>query len=148
MQLPVVFNDRYQLFRKIGEGGLAEVFQAQDMSLGRIVAVKVLREQSTRDPTFLVNFHREAQSAARLSNPYIVAVYDFGQYQNRPYIVLEWVPGSDLRTLITDHGALPVDQAVEYAIQICSAVGTAHRAGLVHGDLKPGNILFSGTIQV
>ena len=147
MQLPVVFNDRYQLFRKIGEGGLAEVFQAQDMSLGRIVAVKVLREQFTRDPTFLVNFHREAQSAARLSNPYIVAVYDFGQYQNRPYIVLEWVPGSDLRTFINEHRIVPVEQAVEYAVQICSAVGTAHRAGLVHGDLKPGNILINSSNQ-
>lgn len=148
MQLPVVFNDRYRLFKKIGEGGLAEVFQAQDMSLGRMVAVKVLREQFTRNATFLVNFHREAQSAARLNNAYIVAVYDFGQYNNRPYIVMEWIPGSDLRTLLNDNGALPVDQAVEYAIQICSAVGTAHRAGLVHGDLKPGNILITTDNQV
>ncbi|RME98733.1 MAG: serine/threonine protein kinase, partial [Chloroflexi bacterium] len=90
MQLPVIFNDRYRLVKKIGEGGLAEVFQAQDMSLDRLVAVKVLREQFTRDSAFLVNFHREAQSAAKLNNAYIVAVYDFGQYQNRPYIVMEW----------------------------------------------------------
>jgi len=143
MQLPVVFNDRYQLFKKIGEGGLAEVFQAQDMSLGRMVAVKVLREQFTRDPTFLVNFHREAQSAARLNNPYIVAVYDFGQYSNRPYIVLEWIQGSDLRTVINEQITVSPEQAVEYGIQICSAVGAAHRAGLVHGDLKPGNILIT-----
>lgn len=143
MQLPVVFNDRYQLFKKIGEGGLAEVYQAQDMSLGRSVAVKVLRVQYTRDPSFLVNFHREAQSAAKLSNPYIVAVYDFGQFNNRPYIVMEWVPGSDLRTVLNNQGKIPVEQAVEYTIQVCSAVGTAHRAGLVHGDLKPGNILIT-----
>lgn len=148
MQLPVVFNDRYQLFKKIGEGGLAEVFQAQDMSLARMVAVKVLREQFTRDATFLVNFHREAQSAAKLNNTYIVAVYDFGQYSNRPYIVMEWIPGSDLRTRLNDQGALPVEQAIEYTIQICSAVGTAHRAGLVHGDLKPGNILITTGNQV
>ncbi|RME70535.1 MAG: serine/threonine-protein kinase [Chloroflexi bacterium] len=141
MELPVIFNDRYRLYKKIGEGGLAEVFKAQDMSLGRVVAVKVLRREYTRNPNFLVNFHREAQSAARLSNPYIVAVYDFGQHQHRPYIVLEYIPGSDLRTLIHEKGKLPVDQAVEFAIQICTAVGTAHRAGLVHGDLKPGNIL-------
>jgi serine/threonine-protein kinase len=143
MQLPVVFNDRYQLVRKIGEGGLAEVFQAQDMSLGRMVAVKVLREQFTYDPTFLVNFHREAQSAAKLNNAYIVAVYDFGQYLTRPYIVMEWIPGSDLRARINEQGVIPVEQMVEYTIQICSAVGTAHRAGLVHGDLKPGNILIN-----
>jgi serine/threonine-protein kinase len=143
LQLPVVFNDRYQLIKKIGEGGLAEVYQAQDMALGRMVAVKALRPQYTRSPGFLVNFHREAQSAARLSDSYIVAVYDFGQDKNRPYIVLEWVPGSDLRTLIDEQSALPVDQVVEYGIQICSAVGAAHRAGLVHGDLKPGNILIT-----
>jgi len=147
MQLPVIFNDRYQLIKKIGEGGLAEVYQAQDMSLGRMVAVKVLREQFTRDPTFLVNFHREAQSAARLNNAYIVAVYDFGQYNNRPYIVLEWIPGSDLRTVINEQGSLPINQAVEYGIHICSAVGAAHRAGLVHGDLKPGNILITSANQ-
>jgi predicted Ser/Thr protein kinase len=148
MQLPVVFNDRYQLVRKIGEGGLAEVFQAQDMSLGRMVAVKVLREQFTRDPAFLVNFHREAQSAARLNNTYIVAVYDYGQYQNRPYIVMEWISGSDLRSRLNDVKKLPVTQAVEYTIQICSAVGNAHRAGLVHGDLKPGNIMLTHAGQV
>lgn len=143
MQLPVVFNDRYRLFKKIGEGGLAEVYQAHDMSLDRMVAVKVLREQFTQDPTFLVNFHREAQSAARLNNPYIVAVYDFGQYHNRPYIVMEWISGSDLRTLIHERVTIMVDRAVEFAIQVCSAVGAAHRAGLVHGDLKPGNILIT-----
>ncbi|MCB0165679.1 MAG: protein kinase [Anaerolineae bacterium] len=147
MQLPVVFNDRYQLFKKIGEGGLAEVYQAQDMSLGRSVAVKVLRVQYTRDPAFLVNFHREAQSAAKLSNPYIVAVYDFGQFNNRPYIVMEWVPGFDLRTILNNQGKIPVEQAVEFTIQVCSAVGTAHRAGLVHGDLKPGNILITPNKQ-
>jgi serine/threonine-protein kinase len=148
MQLPIVFNDRYQLIKKIGEGGLAEVFQAQDMSLGRMVAVKVLRLQYAQDPSFLVNFHREAQSAAKLNNPYIVAVYDFGQYQDRPYIVMEWIPGSDLRAALNQRGRLPLEQAVEYAIQICSAVGTAHRAGLVHGDLKPGNILITPQNQV
>ncbi len=147
IQLPVIFNDRYQLFKKIGEGGLAEVYQAQDMSLGRMVAVKVLRPQYTRDPNFLVNFHREAQSAARLSDSYIVAVYDFGQYRDRPYIVLEWIPGSDLRAALDKQRKILTDRAVEYAIQVCSAVGAAHRAGLVHGDLKPGNILITSTNQ-
>lgn len=148
LQLPVVFNDRYQLIKKIGEGGLAEVFQAQDMALGRIVAVKVLRPQYTRDPNFLVNFHREAQNAAKLSDPHIVAVYDFGQDKSRPYIVMEWVAGSDLRAMIDQQGAVPVNQAAEYAAQICAAVGTAHRAGFVHGDLKPGNILITNNNQI
>jgi serine/threonine-protein kinase len=147
MNLPVIFNDRYQLIKKIGEGGLAEVYQAQDMSLGRIVAVKVLRPEYTRDPNFLVNFHREAQSAARLNDSYIVAVYDFGQYRDRPYIVLELITGADLRSRINELGKIPVDQAVDFTIQICSAVGAAHRAGLVHGDLKPGNILITPANQ-
>ena len=147
MELPVIFNDRYQLVKKIGEGGLAEVYQAQDMSLGRMVAVKVLRPQYTRDPNFLVNFHREAQNSAKLSDSYIVAVYDFGQAQGRPYIVMEWVPGSDLRTLIDDQGKIAIGQAVTFGVQICSAVGTAHRAGIVHGDLKPGNILVTPSNQ-
>lgn len=148
LQLPVVFNDRYQLIKKIGEGGLAEVYQAQDMALGRMVAVKVLRPQYTRNPNFLVNFHREAQSAAKLNDPHIVAVYDFGQDKDRPYIVLEWIAGSDLRTIMDEQGALPYSLAVDYTIQTCSAVGTAHRAGLVHGDLKPGNILIANNNQV
>jgi len=147
MELPVVFNNRYQLIKKIGEGGLAEVYQAQDMALGRMVAVKALRSQYTRDPGFLVNFHKEAQSVARLSDMFIVAVYDFGQDKSRPYIVFEWVPGSDLRKVLDDQQKLLVNQVVEYGIQICSAVGTAHRAGLVHGDLKPGNILVTPNNQ-
>ncbi|MDM8520979.1 protein kinase [Anaerolineales bacterium HSG6] len=147
MKLPVVFNNRYQLIKKIGEGGLAEVYQAQDMALGRMVAVKALRDQYTRDPSFLVNFHREAQSVARLSDPFIVAVYDFGQDEARPYIVFEWIPGSDLRTLLDEQKILSPNQVVEYGIQICSAVGTAHRAGLVHGDMKPGNILVTPNNQ-
>ena len=147
MELPVIFNDRYQLIKKIGEGGLAEVYQAQDMSLERMVAVKVLRPEYIRDPSFLVNFHREAQNAAKLSDSYIVAVYDFGQDKGRPYIVMEWIPGSDLRTLISQRGAVPVDQAIDFTIQICSAVGAAHRAGIVHGDLKPGNILITPSKQ-
>ncbi len=142
MQLPVIFNDRYQLIKKIGEGGLAEVYQAQDMALGRMVAVKVLRSEYLSDPGFLVNFHREAQNAARLNDSYIVAVYDFGQDKGRPYIVMEWVAGSDLRNLI-EQGPIAVTQAVNFAIQICSAVGAAHRSGIVHGDLKPGNILIT-----
>jgi serine/threonine-protein kinase len=148
LQLPVVFNDRYQLIKKLGEGGLAQVYQAQDMALGRMIAVKVLRPQYTRDPNFLVNFHREAQSAAKLSDAHIVAVYDFGQDKNRPYIVMEWVAGSDLRAILDEQGAIPYRQAVDYGIQICSAVGTAHRAGLVHGDLKPGNVLITANNAV
>jgi len=142
MQLPIIFNDRYQLTANLGEGGLAEVYLAQDLALGRMVAVKLLREQYTPDPTFLVRFHREAQNAASLNSSNIVSVYDFGQDHHRPYIVMEYVPGDNLRTIM-DRGLLPMPQVVDYGIQICNAVGLAHRRGMVHGDLKPGNIMIS-----
>lgn len=136
-----IFNNRYQILEKIGQGGLAEVYRAQDIALGRIVAVKALRPEYVSDPTFLVRFHREAQNAANLTHPNIVAVYDFGQDHDRPYIVMEYVPGVDLRTLLEQNGALSIRQAVDIGCQVCAGVGYAHRAGLVHGDLKPGNVL-------
>ncbi len=139
----IIFNNRYQILAQIGQGGLAEVYRAQDVALGRLVAVKALRREYVVDPTFLVRFHREAQSAASLTHPNIVAVYDFGQDQGRPYIVMEYVPGRDLRTMLQEGGPLSVDQAVDIGLQICVAVGYAHRAGLVHGDIKPGNVLIT-----
>lgn len=142
MQLPIVFNDRYQLNSKLGEGGLAEVYLAQDLALGRPVAVKLLRHEYTQDPSFLVRFHREAQNAASLNSSNVVSVYDFGQDHRRPYIVMEYVAGNDLRSVL-DKGLLTIPQIVEYTIEICNAVGLAHRRGIVHGDLKPGNILIS-----
>jgi tRNA A-37 threonylcarbamoyl transferase component Bud32 len=138
-----VFNNRYQLLAKIGQGGMAEVYRAQDVALGRLVAVKALRCEYVVDPTFLVRFHREAQSAAGLTHPNIVAVHDFGHDQGRPYIVMEYVPGRDLGTILQEGGPLSVDQAVDICLQICAAVGYAHRAGLVHGDMKPGNVLIA-----
>ncbi len=145
-----IFNNRYQLLAQVGQGGLAEVYQAQDVALGRIVAVKALRREYVVDPTFLVRFHREAQSAASLTHPNIVAIYDFGQDLGRPYIVMEYVPGSDLRTLLEGGGALSVDQAVDISLQTCAGVGYAHRAGLVHGDIKPANVLITpdGRVKV
>jgi serine/threonine-protein kinase len=145
---PTIFSNRYQVLAKIGQGGLAEVFRAQDVALGRLVAVKALRPEYVADPAFLVRFHREAQSAANLTHPNVVAVYDFGQDLGRPYIVMEYVPGRDLRTLLEQNGALSVRQAVDIGCQICAGVGHAHRAGLVHGDLKPGNVLIRPDEQV
>ncbi len=135
-----VFNNRYQVLAKIGEGGLAEVYRAQDVALGRLVAVKALRCEYVLDPAFLGRFHREAQSAAGLTHPNIVAVYDFGQDQERPYIVMEYVPGRDLSALL-QKGPVSIKRAVDICVQVCAGVGYAHKSGLVHGDLKPGNIL-------
>jgi serine/threonine-protein kinase len=143
MSEPAIFNNRYQILSQVGEGGLAEVYRAQDVALGRLVAVKALRHEYVVDPAFLVRFHREAQSAASLTHPNIVAVHDFGQDLGRPYIVMEYVPGRNLRNVLQEVNVLPVDQAVDIALQVCAAVGYAHRAGLVHGDIKPGNILLT-----
>jgi len=143
MSESVIFNNRYQILAKIGEGGLAEVYRAQDVALGRLVAVKALRREYVVDPAFLVRFHREAQSAASLTHPNIVAVYDFGQDLGRPYIVMEYVPGRDLRSILQGGGPLAVDQVVDICLQVCAAVGYAHRSGLVHGDIKPGNVLIA-----
>ena len=115
-----IFNNRYQVLSKIGHGGLAEVFRAQDVALGRIVAVKALRREYVVDPAFLVRFHREAQSAASLTHPNVVGVYDFGQDQGRPYIVMEFVPGRDLRSLLNEVGALQVGQVLNICQQVCA----------------------------
>ncbi len=141
----VVFNERYRVIDRIGSGGMSVVYRAQDILLGRIVAVKVLNENLTDDEGFLRRFQREAHSAANLSHPNIVTVHDIGQDDNRHYIVMEFVDGRTLKQLIrlqNQQGRpLPIDQALNLAIQICAGIGYAHRANLVHCDVKSQNIL-------
>lgn len=145
-----VLNGRYELQGVLGGGGMALVYRALDRVLNRTVAVKVLREQYASDPTFLQRFTREAQAAAALSHPNIASVYDVGQDGDVPFIVMEYVPGITLRDLIARDGPLPVDQAVEIGAQILGALDYAHRNGLVHRDIKPGNVLITpqGTVKV
>lgn len=135
-----LLNRRYRLIEQIGAGGMAVVFKAQDLSLGRIVAIKVLRESLT-DDEFLTRFQHEARAVANLAHPNIVTVHDFGVDKNRYYMVMEYVDGQDLKSLIRESGALAVNRSLDYAVQICGGVGYAHRAGLVHCDLKPQNVL-------
>jgi eukaryotic-like serine/threonine-protein kinase len=136
-------NGRYELLDELGEGGVAVVYRARDTLLDRIVAVKVLREQFTGDPTFLARFRQEAQSAARLSHPNIIGVYDVGQDNGIHYIVMEFVDGQDLKAFIANTGPLPVAQALAIAEQVCAALDHAHLQGFVHRDIKPQNILVS-----
>ncbi len=145
-----VLNGRYELLGVLGGGGMALVYRARDRALNRTVAVKVLREQYASDPVFLQRFTREAQAAGALSHPNVVSVYDVGQEDGIPYIVMEYVPGLTLRDLIARDGVLPVDQAVEIAAQILAALDYAHRNGLIHRDIKPGNVLITpqGTVKV
>jgi serine/threonine protein kinase len=137
-----ILNNRYRLIEQIGSGGMAVIYKAQDMELGRLVTVKVLRPSLVSDPEFLMRFKREAQAAANLSHPNIVIVYDVGQDGPKThYIVMEYVPGQDLKKLIRARSSFEVDEALAIVIEVCKGVGYAHRAGLVHCDVKPQNIL-------
>jgi eukaryotic-like serine/threonine-protein kinase len=137
-----ILNNRYRLIEQIGSGGMAVIYKAQDMELGRLVTVKVLRPSLVSDPEFLMRFKREAQAAANLSHPNIVIVYDVGQDGPKThYIVMEYVPGQDLKKLIRARSSFEVDEALAIIIEVCKGVGYAHRAGLVHCDVKPQNIL-------
>lgn len=141
-------NGRYRLLDKLGEGGMAEVWRARDVALGRIVALKVLRPQYSNDPDFVARFRREAQAAANLTHPNIINVFDIGQAGGRHYIVMEYIDGQSLKELIRDQAPLPVDRALDLAAQVAEAVSHAHRASIIHRDLKPQNILLTSDGRV
>lgn len=140
-----VLNGRYRLIKRIGSGGMSIVYQAQDMSLGRLVAIKMLHESLTGDEGFLRRFQREAHAAANLSHPNIVTVHDIGQDGYKHYIVMEYVDGRTLKQIIRDYKkqgqTMPISRALQLVVQICSGIGYAHRSNLVHCDVKPQNIL-------
>ncbi|MBV9027697.1 MAG: Stk1 family PASTA domain-containing Ser/Thr kinase [Candidatus Eremiobacteraeota bacterium] len=136
-----VFNNRYRLDRKLGEGGMATVFCGTDILLRRRVAIKVLREQYAADEEFVRRFYQEAESAAKLSHPNIVNTYDVGRQGDTYFIVMELVDGASLGEIIAADGRLPEPVAIDYAAQIASGLAYAHRQGLLHRDIKPANIL-------
>lgn len=145
-----LLNDRYQLINVVGGGGMAIVYRARDNVLGRIVAVKVLREQYANDTQFVARFRREAQAAANLAHPNIVNVYDVGQDGDVYYIVMEHISGQSLKELITRTSPLPVEKAATFAAQILAGLEYAHRSGLIHRDIKPQNVLITseGAVKV
>ncbi len=139
-----LLNDRYRLIERVGSGGMAAVYRAQDTILGRTVAVKVLHPGLTGDETFLAKFRQEAQAVANLAHPNIVTVHDIGQDGDRHYIVMEFVEGFTLKQIIRNQPPnmpMSIERALDLAIQICAGLGYAHRAGLVHCDVKPQNVL-------
>ena len=144
--------NRYEIGEVIGHGGMAEVHRGRDVRLGRDVAIKLLRKDLARDPTFQARFRREAQSAASLNSPSIVAVYDTGEGTINgtatPYIVMEYVEGRTLREVLASEDRLLPRRAMEVAAAICAALEQAHAAGIVHRDIKPGNVMITPSGQV
>ena len=138
-----ILKGRYRLLAQQGSGGMAVIYKAEDLELRRIVAVKILRPSLTADPTFLTRFKNEARSVANLQHPNIVTIYDVGSDGPTQFIVMEFVDGTDLKKIIKTEGILTVDRALKIAIQICAGIGFAHRAQLVHADVKPQNILLT-----
>jgi eukaryotic-like serine/threonine-protein kinase len=136
-----LLNERYRLVAQQGSGGMAVIYKATDLALGRTVAVKILRPSLTNDPEFLKRFRQEARNVANLSHPNIVTVHDVGQDGNTHYIVMEYVDGEDLKRLIRAQAPFSIERSLSIAIKICAGVGYAHRAGLVHADVKPQNVL-------
>ncbi|MGW0135380.1 Stk1 family PASTA domain-containing Ser/Thr kinase [Streptomyces sp. NPDC003299] len=152
MEEPRRLGGRYELGQVLGRGGMAEVYLAQDTRLGRTVAVKTLRADLARDPSFQARFRREAQSAASLNHPAIVAVYDTGEDYidgvSIPYIVMEYVDGSTLRELLHSGRKLLPERAMEMTVGILQGLEYAHRNGIVHRDIKPANVMLTRTGQV
>jgi serine/threonine-protein kinase len=154
MTTPQVLGERYEIGGVLGRGGMAEVHRGRDLRLGREVAVKVLRSDLARDPSFQVRFRREAQASASLNHPAIVAVYDTGEDRTAlgatPYIVMEYVEGETLRDVLRREGRLEPQRAMSLAADICGALDFSHRNGIVHRDVKPGNVMITpqGTVKV
>jgi len=139
----IILSDRYQLMEEIGSGGMALVYKALDLTLDRIVAIKVLKEEFLDDDEFVKRFHAEAQSVAKLSNPNIVGVYDVALDGKYHYIVMEYIEGVTLSNYIASKKVLESDEAMSIAIQICNALTHAHKNNIVHRDIKPHNILLT-----
>jgi serine/threonine-protein kinase len=143
-----IVNDRYEIGKRIGRGGMAEIFQARDILLDRPVAIKVLFPEFATDPAFVERFRREAQAAANLNHPNIVGVYDWGKVNNTYYIAMEYVNGRTLADILKQSGTLTPMQVCDVMSEVAAALGSAHQNGVIHRDVKPGNILVSTVGQV
>jgi eukaryotic-like serine/threonine-protein kinase len=154
MTQPRLLGDRYELEGVVGRGGMAEVYRARDLRLDRVVAIKTLRTDLARDQTFQARFRREAQSAASLNNPSIVAVYDTGEDMSTgvpvPFIVMEYVDGKTVRELLNDGHRLLPERILEIISGVLRALEYSHQAGIVHRDIKPGNVMVTrnGDVKV
>ncbi len=148
--MATLISNRYEIISSIGQGGMADVYKAQDTILNRVVAIKILKQKLTNDAMTLVRFQREASAASRLSHPNVVDIYDVGEYEGMHYIVMEYVRGRTLKQLIQKRGALSVEEALFIMKQLASAIKAAHDKNIIHRDIKPQNILMKddGTAKI
>jgi beta-lactam-binding protein with PASTA domain/predicted Ser/Thr protein kinase len=136
-----LFDGRYRIVRKLGSGGMADVYLAEDEELGRRVAIKILNDRHANDESFVERFRREAKNAASLSHPNIVSIYDRGEAEGTYYIAMEYLDGRSLKELVVARGPLPIGDAIEFTRQVLGALRFAHRKGVVHRDIKPHNVM-------
>lgn len=150
MRVGYEVGKRYRIIRSLGEGGMANVYEAEDLVQKRRVTLKMLRFDLQDDPRSVERFHKEANSLTKLDNPHIVQIYDFGNDHGVPYLIMEYVKGMDLKTYLKEHYPLSCEKVVDIMEQILSAVESAHRIGIIHRDLKPQNILIDnyGKVKV
>ena len=141
LQPETVVDERYQILYRIGSGGMADVYCAEDLQLGRKVALKLLHRRFAEDAEFVERFRREASSAAGLQHPNVVGVYDRGEWEGTYYIAMEYLEGASLKAWINEHGPLAAPEAIEIVIQILRAARFAHQRGIIHRDLKPHNVI-------
>src|SRR5688572_28436935 len=134
-------DGRYRVLRRLGTGGMAEVWCAEDQVLGRDVALKLLGSRYAEDPEFRERFRREARAAAGLTHPNIVGIFDRAEWDGTPYIAMELVDGRTLKDMVIQRGPMPVDVAIGLTGQLLKALGYAHKRGIVHRDVKPQNVI-------
>ena len=145
-----VVDGRYRIVSRLGSGGMADVYCAEDLQLGRRVALKVLYRRFAEDQEFVERFRREASSAAGLQHQHVVSVYDRGEWDGTYWIAMEYLEGRSLKRLIQDEGPLAPERAVDLTIQILRAAGFGHRRGVIHRDFKPQNVIVDdeGSVKV
>ena len=148
LNLPITLDNRYLVLEQIDSGGTSKIYKATDTRLEREVAVKILSSNVDESDVFAQRFKAEAQSVAKLNHPNIVSVYDWGVHDSRPFIVMEYVKGETLKKYLQKNSPIPFEEIVQIMNEICAAILTAHDEGIIHRDIKPGNILVTGNKQI
>jgi serine/threonine protein kinase len=143
-----VLVERYRIVALLGRGGMGEVYRAEDLKLGNVVALKFLPASLQNDAAALAGFHAEVRNARQVSHPNVCRVYDIGEVNGQHFLTMEYIDGEDLASLLRRIGRLPADKALETAHQICAGLAAAHDCGLLHRDLKPANIMLDGRGRV